>query len=435
MLWQTFSMAFKAIRTNKVRAALTMLGVIIGVMSVVVLIAIGQGTTARVTDSIQNMGTNLLTVNITNRRVGQFGGGNSNRNQGGGGERQTVTMIAQPGGAPQMFIGGGQQSSGQQRGTVVLTLDDILSLTESPDIEMVSPTVNGNKTIKAGNNNTSTTVMGVLPQYAHIRNQAVQAGRYIIQADVDNRSAVCVIGVDTAEELYGNSDVVGNVLSIEGRRFTIVGVLESKGSSGGSSSDDIVILPYTLAQRMLQSTSISTFYVSAPTAEQVTSAQTYVENYLYKRYQNTSAYRVSNQTEMLDTIGETTAQLTLMLGGIAGIALLVGGIGIMNIMLVSVSERTREIGIRKAIGARRRDILLQFLIEAVVISGLGGLMGLLLGWLLMQVLHVMLDMPLVMSTSVVQLAIGFSMAVGVGFGLYPAGKASKLKPIDALRSE
>ncbi|MDR3051883.1 MAG: ABC transporter permease [Oscillospiraceae bacterium] len=412
MLPQTIAMAFKAIRTNKVRAALTMLGVIIGVMSVVVLVAIGQGTTASVTDSIQGMGTNLLTVNITTRRVGQYGG---------------------YGGGPQGAAPAQPQSAGQQRGTVVLSLSDILGLEASEAIDKISPMVNGSVTVKAGNKNTTVSMMGVLPAYADIRNQSVQSGRYIVQSDVDNRSARCVIGAQTAEDVFGNTNVVGNTLHINGRAFQIVGVLESKGSSAGTSSDEVVILPYTLAQRMLGSTTIGSFYVSAVSAEAVTQAQTYVENYLYKRYQNTSAYRVSNQTEMLNTINETTGQLTLMLGGIAGIALLVGGIGIMNIMLVSVTERTREIGIRKAVGARRVNILLQFLIEAVVLSGLGGLLGLVFGWLLMQALRTMLNMTLIMSLGVVELAIGFSMAVGIVFGLYPAGKASKLRPIEALR--
>ena len=404
MLTQTFSMAFKAIRSNKVRAALTMLGVIIGVMSVVVLIAIAQGTTASVTASIQGMGTNLLTVNIVTRRVGGYGGG-----------------------------GYGGYGGGAQQGTVILTLADILSLEASEAIDLVSPTVSGNVTVKAGNTNASTSLMGVLPAYADIRNQGVESGRYILQADVDNRSAVCVIGTETAQTLFGNTNVVGNTLRIDSRVFKIVGVLESKGSSSGGSSDDIVIVPYSLAQRMLASTTISSFYVSAISPEAVTPAQEYVENYLYKRYKNTSSYRVMNQTELLSTINESTAQMTLMLGGVAAISLLVGGIGIMNIMLVSVTERTREIGIRKAIGARRRDILLQFLIEAVVISGMGGLLGLALGVALMQVLERTFSMTMIMSPVVVQLAIGFSMAVGVLFGLYPAGKASNLRPIEALR--
>ena len=403
-LAQTVSMAFKAISGNKVRAFLTMLGVIIGVMSVIVLIAIGQGTTASVTESIASMGTNLLTVSIQTRRVG----------------------MGMPGG----FGGfGGGSSSG--KGTVILTLDDILALEDDASIQCVSPTTSGSLTVKAGSTNTTATVMGVLPAYAQIVNQGVQSGRYIIDADVDNRSAVCVIGPDLAEDLFGNTNVVGNTLHIDGRKFKIVGVLESKGTSMGGSSDDSLVLPFTLAQRMLDST-ISSIYISAVDSASVDAAQEVVERFLYKKYQNDSTYSVMNQTQMLETANETASTLSLMLGGIAGISLLVGGIGIMNIMLVSVTERTREIGIRKAIGAKRKNILLQFLIESIVISGMGGLLGLGAGYLLMRLLEDVLGMTLTMSAGVAELAIGFSMAVGVIFGLYPADKASKLKPIDAL---
>ena len=402
-LTQTVSMAFKAISGNKVRAFLTMLGVIIGVMSVIVLIAIGQGTTASVTESISSMGTNLLTVSIQTRRVG----------------------MGMPGGFG--GFGGGSSS----KGTVILKLDDILALEDDDSIQYVSPTTSGSLTVKAGSTNTSATVMGVLPAYAKIVNQGVQSGRYIIDADVDNRSAVCVIGPDLAEDLFGNTNVVGNTLHIDGRKFKIVGVLESKGTSMGGSSDDSLILPFTLAQRMLDSTTISSIYISAVDSASVDAAQEVVENFLYKKYQNDSTYSVMNQTQMLETANETASTLSMMLGGIAGISLLVGGIGIMNIMLVSVTERTREIGIRKAIGAKRRNILLQFLIESIVISGMGGLLGLGFGCLLMRVLEDALGMTLTMSAGVAELAIGFSMAVGVIFGLYPANKASKLKPIDA----
>ena len=421
-LAQMVSMAFKAISGNKVRAFLTMLGVIIGVMSVIVLIAIGQGTTASVTESIASMGTNLLTVSIQTRRVG----------------------MGMPGGF------GGSSSSG--KGTVILTLDDILALEDDASIRCVSPTTsgsltgqgaslynvgisaaaNGSLTVKAGSTNTTATVMGVLPAYAQIVNQGVQSGRYIIDADVDNRSAVCVIGPDLAEDLFGNTNVVGNTLHIDGRKFKIVGVLESKGTSMGGSSDDRLILPFTLAQRMLDLTTIASIYISAVDSASVDAAQEVVERFLYKKYQNDSTYSVMNQTQMLETANETASTLSLMLGGIAGISLLVGGIGIMNIMLVSVTERTREIGIRKAIGAKRKNILLQFLIESIVISGMGGLLGLGAGYLLMRLLEDMLGMTLTMSAGVAELAIGFSMAVGVIFGLYPADKASKLKPIDAL---
>ena len=402
-LFQTISMAFKAISGNKVRSFLTMLGVIIGVMSVIVLVAIGQGTTASVTESISSMGTNLLTVNIMTRSIG---GRNAMR--------------------------GGMTPGGSAKGTVILKLDEILALEEDESIAYVSPTCTGSLTVKAGSTNTTASVMGVLPAYQYIINQGVEQGRYIIDADVDNRSAVCVIGVDLAQDLFGNTNVVGNTVYIDGRKFKIVGVLESKGTSMTGSSDESIVLPFTLAQRMLESTTISSIYVSAVDSLSVDTAQEVVERFLYKKYQNESTYSVMNQTQMLETANETASTLSLMLGGIAGISLLVGGIGIMNIMLVSVTERTREIGIRKAIGAKRRNILLQFLIESVVISGLGGLLGLVLGYGLMHVLENYVGMSLTMSLGVAQLAIAFSMGVGVIFGLYPANKASCLKPIDAL---
>ena len=404
-LFQTISMAFRAIAANKIRAFLTMLGVIIGVMGVIVLVSIGQGTTASITDSISSMGTNLLTVNIQTRRVGMgmpgFGASRNSRNTG-------------------------------SKGTVILKLPEILALEEDESIAYVSPVCSGSLTVKAGNVNTSASVSGVLPAYANIINQGVQSGRYIIDADVDNRSAVCVIGVELAKDLYGNTNVVGNTIHIDGRKFRIVGVLESKGTSMSGSSDNSVVLPFTLAQRMIDSTSISSIYMSAVDSESVDDAQEVVEKFLYKKYQNESSYSVMNQTSMLETMSETSSTLSLMLGGIAGISLLVGGIGIMNIMLVSVTERTREIGIRKAIGAKRRDILLQFLIESVVISGMGGLLGLGLGFALMSVLENVLGMTLAVTPGIIYLAIGFSMGVGVLFGLYPANKASKLRPIEAL---
>ena len=393
--FETIKMAFKAIFANKVRSFLTMLGVIIGVMSVTVLMGIGQGTTSSVTDSIASMGTNLLTVNIQTRRVG-FGSRNMSRNT----------------------------RSSSAKGTVILKLDDVLSLEDNEYIQYVSPTVSGSLTVKAGSTNTSAQISGVLPDYAKIVNTELASGRYIIDADVENRSAVCVIGPDLAEDLFANTNVVGNTLHVNGRKFRIVGVLD------GTSSE--LVLPFTLAQRMLDNTSITTFYLSATDSTTVDKAQAAVESFLYKKYQDDSTYSIMNQEEMLETMSEMTQTLSMMLGGIAGISLLVGGIGIMNIMLVSVTERTREIGIRKAIGAKRRNILLQFLIESVVLSGMGGLLGLALGYGLMYVLETYMNMTVAASTGVAQLAMGFSMFVGVVFGLYPANKASKLKPIDAL---
>ena len=389
---ETIKMAFKAIWGNKVRSFLTMLGVIIGVMSVTVLMAIGQGTTSSVTDSISSMGTNMLSVTIQTRRFG-FGMNRSSR-------------------------------SSSAKGTVILKAEDVLALKDNEYIQYVSPTVSGSLTVKAGSTNTTASIMGVYPDYANIVSTELASGRYIIDADVENRSAVCVIGPDLAEDLFGNTNVVGNTLHVNGRMFKIVGVLDGTSST--------LVLPFTLAQRMLESTSITSFYVSATDSTMVSAAQTAVESFLYKKYQDDSTYSIMNQEEMLAAMEETAGTLSLMLGGIAGISLLVGGIGIMNIMLVSVTERTREIGIRKAIGAKRRNILLQFLIESVVLSGMGGLMGLLLGYGLMHLLKTYMGMSVAANAGVAQLAMGFSMFVGVVFGLYPANKASKLKPIDAL---
>ena len=389
---ETVKMAFKAIWGNKVRSFLTMLGVIIGVMSVTVLMAIGQGTTSSVTDSISSMGTNMISVTIQTRRFG-FGMNKSSR-------------------------------SSSAKGTVILKAEDVLALKDNEYIQYVSPTVSGSLTVKAGSTNTTASIMGVYPDYANIVSTELASGRYIIDADVENRSAVCVIGPDLAEDLFGNTNVVGNTLHVNGRMFRIVGVLDGTSST--------LVLPFTLAQRMLESTSITSFYVSATDATVVNAAQTAVERFLYKKYQDDSTYSIMNQEEMLAAMEETAGTLSLMLGGIAGISLLVGGIGIMNIMLVSVTERTREIGIRKAIGAKRRNILLQFLIESVVLSGMGGLLGLMLGYGLMHLLETYMGMSVSASARVAQLAMGFSMFVGVVFGLYPANKASKLKPIDAL---
>ena len=404
-LAQTVSMAFKAISGNKVRAFLTMLGVIIGVMSVIVLIAIGQGTTASVTESIASMGTNLLTVSIQTRRVG----------------------MGMPGG-----FGGGSSSG---KGTVILTLDDILALEDDASIRCVSPTTSGSLTVKAGSTNTTATVMGVLPAYAQIVNQGVQSGRYIIDADVDNRSAVCVIGPDLADDLFGNTNVVGNTLHIDGRKFKIVGVLESKGTSMGGSSDDRLILPFTLAQRMLDSTTIASIYISAVDSASVDAAQEVVERFLYKKYQNDSTYSVMNQTQMLETANETASTLSLMLGGIAGISLLVGGIGIMNIMLVSVTERTKEIGVRLAIGATEREVLLQFLVESIMLACFGGLLGVILAFGASVLLTHFMGVPFIFSPGINVLAFCFAAFIGIIFGYFPARRAAQLDPIEAVRHE
>lgn len=391
MIYQSLKMALKAIAGNKMRSFLTVLGVVIGVAAIVVLVSIGQGANSSVVESIEGMGTNLINVSLRARR-------------------------ANP-----------------------ITMDGLYELNQEPSIAYVAPIANVGGTVKAG----STTyddgsVQGTTPGYESIRDWTVAEGRFLQQPDIDNRSLVAVIGAEAATEMYGTTHAVGETFSLNGYMLTVVGVLEENGSSASGSNDNQILIPFTLAGRLFQQTGISNFYVSAVSSDRVEEAQSVVEKFLAKAFEkyNTASfgtqYSVYNQTEMLSTLSETTRTLTLMLGGIAAISLLVGGIGIMNIMLVSVSERTREIGIRKAIGAARGNILTQFLIEALVVSLLGGLLGLGISAAAVRLLGPMLEMNLTVPIEVAWLAIGFSVVIGVAFGLYPANKASKLKPIDAL---
>ncbi len=394
MLFQSFKMALKAIAGNKMRSFLTVLGVIIGVMAVVVLVSIGQGANSSVVESIEGMGTNLITATVTARRMNP------------------------------------------------VDMDGLNELATNPFIEYVAPVANVSGTVKAGNTTYDDgSVMGTTPGYEHIRGWKVAEGRFITQPDIDNRSFVAVVGSEAASAMYGTTHAVGETFSLNGYTITVVGVLETNGDSASGSNDNQVILPFTLAQRLSNSTSISSFYVSAVSSDVVSMAQMSVKSFLAKAFENYTTsnwgtqYSVYNQSEMLDTLSETTETLTLMLGGIAAISLLVGGIGIMNIMLVSVSERTREIGIRKAIGAARGNILMQFLIESLVVSLMGGVLGLGLSVLAVDFLAPILEMSLEIPVDVAWLAIAFSVAIGVVFGMYPASKASKLKPIDALHYE
>ena len=388
MIYQSLKMALKAIGGNKMRSFLTILGVVIGVVAIVVLVAIAQGANASVVSRIESMGTNLISVNI------------------------------------------------RARWQNPITLDELKNLSGTEGIEYVAPIVNVSGTVKAGvTTYDDGTIQGTTPGYDQIRSYTVQLGRFLKDPDIDNRSFVAVIGTEAATEMFGTVQVVGESFTINGYTFSVVGVLDEMGSTIAGSGDNLILIPFTLAERLFSQRGISSFYVSAASAQEVTSAQEAVTAYLKTVFSTSSQYSVYNQTEMLSTLSETTATLTLMLGGIAAISLLVGGIGIMNIMLVSVSERTREIGIRKAIGAARGNILMQFLIEALVVSLMGGLLGLGIATAACYFLGPVLNMTLTISPMVSAVAIGFSVFIGVVFGLYPANKASKLRPIDALRYE
>lgn len=388
-LMKLFKMAFSSILNNKMRSFLTMLGIIIGISSVIVLVGIGQGTKQQINNQIEQLGTNLITVSIT------------------GSQTEPVTN------------------------------DEISKLQTEPGIKEIAPTLTqGSVNIKAGNESTTTSLEASTPNYEEIRNLGISSGRFINNRDIENRFHVLVIGPETAENLFNTTDVVGNTMYVNGIQFTIVGVLKSQGTSSAGSNDDRIIIPLSTGERLLKTTSVKSFYVEATSQNDVNTAMSYLQLFLNNKYHNnTNDFRIFSQSSLLSTADSTTGSMTALLGGIAAISLVVGGIGIMNIMLVSVIERTREIGIRKAIGANRGSILIQFLIEAASISSMGGIMGVLIGFLGANLAHSMFKMTVTVSNSVVLGAFIFSILVGMIFGIYPANKASKLNPIDALRFE
>jgi putative ABC transport system permease protein len=387
---QAFSMAISSILSNKVRSFLTMLGVIIGVSAVIMLVSIGQSATSMVTEQIEGMGSNLINISITGRST-----------------NRTIKM------------------------------DEFMELKNRyPDIiQSISPVVQLNATLKYESSNMQSSVEGALPAYQDIVNLTVGSGRFLSDVDNDFRNKVAVISKSVAEELYGLASPLGKELSINGYRFKVIGILESESGSLMSSSDDKIILPLSTAQRLAQTTNIRSYYVQASSKENVDAAVAVMEDYLTQKLTDEDLFNIFSQTQLLESANTITQTLTYMLAGIAAISLLVGGIGIMNIMLVAVSERTREIGIRKAIGAKKRDILTQFLIESIVVSGLGGILGIALGVQGARFVTGLMDITATISPSVVIFAFAFSMFIGMIFGIYPANKAASLKPIDALAYE
>ncbi|WP_077615951.1 ABC transporter permease [Caenibacillus caldisaponilyticus] len=383
----SIKMALRNIKGNKLRAFLTMLGIIIGVSSVIVLVAIGQGSTRSVTDSINNLGTNLITVNIT---------------------------TTDP----------------------PFSLDNINAIKKLNGVKNVSPVVSGRVTLKNNNEDTTEEVnlLGSDPAYKDIRILSVSQGRFISDIDMKFRQKVAVIGSTVAQNLFGNRSPIDQSLLINGDRYTVVGVLASKGGSMGQNIDETVIIPFTTAQRFLNTTYIQQFYAQADSAKRLDFAMLNIERYMAQVFNyDTDNYSVFNQQDVMDTMASVNRTLTLLLGGIASISLIVGGIGIMNIMFVSVTERTKEIGIRKSIGAKRKNILLQFLIEASVLSALGGLIGVGLGIFASELYGMATGTAPSLSLSVIGFVFLFSVAIGVIFGVFPANKAAKLPPIQALR--
>jgi putative ABC transport system permease protein len=383
--------SLNSIVSNKLRSFLTMLGVIIGVSAVIILVSIGQGTTASITESIESMGSNLITVRITGRG--------------------TVTT---------------------------LNYEEAKAFAELEGVAASAPVVSGSVTIKNGTKEMEkVSLQGVDSDYESVKNRSIQGGRGILSLDVDNRLKTAILGVDVINELFeSGTDPVGKVVQINGTNFTVIGVLNKSGSSMGASNDEIILIPITTAQRFLSSQGINMIYASAEDADISATAVSAIKNELYEKFkEDEDAYYVSSQDDMLETVSNVSQTMSMMLGGIAGISLLVGGIGIMNIMLVSVTERTREIGVRKAIGARRKDILTQFIIEAAVVSGIGGIVGVIVGWGGCSLVSSLAGVKTSLSPLTVAIAFAFSLAIGMIFGYLPANKAAGLKPVDALRFE
>ncbi len=384
MFFNSLRLAIRSTLANKMRSFLTMLGIIIGVMSVIVLVSIAQSTTNSISSAIASMGSDLLTVTITDEDV-------------------------------------------------TLSADDYMALEGYDSIAGVAPYLTVSSTARYGSNYTTVSAIGVTEEYMDVAGLELESGRALVASDMDWRTNVAVIGTEVAGELYESYDVLGKTFTMSGKTFTIVGLLAESGSDSTGSLDSRILIPLTVAERVADSTAITTCYVKAISADDVDMAQALTEYQMLLLTRDEDTYEVYNMSELLDTLDDVMSTLSLMLGGIAAISLLVGGIGIMNIMLVSVAERTREIGIRKAIGARRSHIMMQFLIEACVLSILGGLLGLGLSALGLQIFAMATDMTIAMEWRAAIAALVFCMVIGVVFGSYPAAKASKMTPIDALQ--
>lgn len=401
-LLKTFKVAFQAINKNRTRSLLTMLGIIIGVGAVIMTISAGEGATQEVQDQISGLGTNLLIIQVKEERRG-----------------------------------GISVRKGKQ-----LTKKDYEILRDnSVWLEKVSPMIvsSGNAITNQGNK--TTLVYGVSEDYFSIMSRDVDLGEAFSELDVQLAKQVCLVGTTIKDELFGGESPVGRTLRIDKVPFTVVGLLEEQGQGGmGSDQDDLVVAPYTTVQnRLAGSTNFNVFMASAVTEDKIDDAEVEVTDLLRESHKLLSGqeddFQITTQVELNEITGEITDILTILLGAVASISLLVGGIGIMNIMLVSVTERTREIGTRLALGARESDILTQFLIEAITLSAAGGILGIVFGIIGNQIIYMATDFHIPTAGYAIAIGFGFAALIGVAFGYFPARKAARLNPIDALRYE
>lgn len=396
--------SFRSIRANGLRSVLTMLGIIIGVAAVIAMVAIGEGTSSSVASQINGLGSNLL--------------------------------IVSPGQATQgrVSLGAGSLNT--------LTMADAEAIAENDSVAGVAPSVNGRAQIVWGSNNYSSSLEGTTADFLQVRNAEVAQGRFFSNFEVTRQFNVAVVGTEVVSNLFKNATTnpIGQIVQINRVPFTIIGVLKSQGSSGMTNNDDRILIPITTAMsRLTGGKNVGTIYVSAASSDVMDKAQQDIRQTLRAKHnlrpQKEDDFRITSQSDILSTAQEVSSSMTALLSGIAAISLIVGGIGVMNIMLVSVTERTREIGIRKAIGAKRRDILRQFLIEAVTLSLIGGILGIAFGVGAGLLISKLGSLSTSISLTPILYAFLTSSLVGVIFGVYPARKAAQLKPIDALRYE
>lgn len=396
---------YSALKSNKVRTGLTMLGIVIGISSVIAMVSIGNGAKSSIESSIQSIGSNLVLVTPGAQR--SFGGPS-----GGRGNAQTLTV--------------------EDADAITSKIQNILT---------TAYIVSSRQQITATGTNTNTNIVGTNTNYATVRNINVDDGIFLSDTAVQSASKVAVIGPTTRDDLFGiDGQAVGETIRIKGIQFKIVGVTKAKGGSGFSNSDDTIYIPYTTAQRYITGNKyLSEIDVSASDASTTTQVQADITSLLMERHKITDSTKADfstlNQSDIIATASSVTSTFTILLGAVAGISLIVGGIGIMNMMLTTVTERTREIGLRKAIGAKKRDINIQFLIESVVLTFLGGVIGTILGWLISYTVTRLGVLQTNVTLSSVLLAFGVSAAIGIIFGYYPARRASNLNPIEALRYE
>lgn len=409
--------ALESLNGNKMRSGLTVLGIVIGVAAVIAMLAVGNGAQATITGSISSIGTNLLFV---------FGG-----SMGGG-----------PPGA------GSGRSGNNDRPLTLGDADAIADPFAASSVQLVAPVIQGNGLLTFAGENNTTTISGVTPDYLSVRNLTVAEGEFINEEHILGRMSVVVLGPEAATNLFGHPDgVVGETIRIEGQPFRVIGVLVAQGGGAFGSEDNSAYIPFETAQARLIKRAVrdevDVIYVQAVSADLVPQAADEISNIIRTRHRTPIGYddfTVFTQQDFLSTFETITGVLTIFLGGIAGISLLVGGIGIMNIMLVSVTERTREIGLRKALGARKRDILLQFLTESSLLSLIGGIIGILFGWFIAFVVGKVAAatgnnfVPIVGSDAIL-LSTSFSAIIGLFFGIYPASRAANLEPVEALRYE